>query len=117
MNDADDIVKEFLVESYENLDRLDRDLITLEKNPKDSDILASIFRTIHTIKGTSGFLGFGKLGQWRISAKACSAGCGTARLSSTEKSRLRCWPWSMPSGKCWRASRRKVRKGSGTTAR
>ena len=62
MNDADDIVKEFLVESYENLDRLDRDLITLEKNPKDSDILASIFRTIHTIKGTSGFLGFGKLG-------------------------------------------------------
>ena len=49
MNDADDIVKEFLVESYENLDRLDRDLITLEKNPGDRDILASVFRTIHTI--------------------------------------------------------------------
>src|SRR5271157_4094378 len=62
MDDCDDIVKEFLVESYENLDRLDRELITLEKNPNDRDILASIFRTIHTIKGTSGFLAFNKLG-------------------------------------------------------
>ena len=62
MNDSDDIVKEFLVESYENLDRLDRDLITLEKNPNDREILGSIFRTIHTIKGTSGFLAFDKLG-------------------------------------------------------
>ncbi|MGB8009712.1 MAG: Hpt domain-containing protein, partial [Terriglobales bacterium] len=62
MNDSDDIVKEFLVESYENLDRLDRDLITLEKNPDDRAILAGIFRTIHTIKGTSGFLAFDKLG-------------------------------------------------------
>jgi len=62
MDDSDDIVKEFLVESYENLDRLDRDLITLEKNPNDREVLASIFRTIHTIKGTSGFLAFDKLG-------------------------------------------------------
>ena len=62
MNDSDEIVKEFLVESYENLDRLDRDLVTLEKNPNDRDILASVFRTIHTIKGTSGFLEFNKLG-------------------------------------------------------
>ena len=61
MNDSDDIVKEFLVESHENLDRLDRDLVDLEKHPSDREILASIFRTIHTIKGTSGFLGFGKL--------------------------------------------------------
>jgi len=62
MNDSDDIVKEFLVESYENLDRLDRDLVTLEKHPKDREILGSVFRTIHTIKGTSGFLDFDKLG-------------------------------------------------------
>ena len=62
MDDSDDIVKEFLVESYENLDRLDRDLITLEKNPNDLATLGSIFRTIHTIKGTSGFLAFDKLG-------------------------------------------------------
>jgi two-component system chemotaxis sensor kinase CheA len=57
----DEIVKEFLVESYENLDRLDRDLVTLEKDPHSKETLASIFRTIHTLKGASGFLGFGKL--------------------------------------------------------
>jgi len=62
MDDTDDIVKEFLVESYENLDRLDRELITLEKNPNDREILASVFRTIHTIKGTSGFLALDQLG-------------------------------------------------------
>lgn len=62
MNNPDEIVKEFLVESYENLDRLDRDLVALEKNPSDRDILASVFRTIHTIKGTSGFLALHKLG-------------------------------------------------------
>ena len=56
-----DIVKEFLVESRENLDRLDRDLVGLEKNPKDKEALAGVFRTIHTIKGTCGFLGFNKL--------------------------------------------------------
>ena len=56
-----DIVKDFLVESYENLDRLDRDLVGLEKNPQDREALAGVFRTIHTIKGTCGFLGFNKL--------------------------------------------------------
>jgi two-component system chemotaxis sensor kinase CheA len=61
MNDMDDIVREFLVESNENLDQLDRDLVALEKDPQAQEILASVFRTIHTIKGTSGFLGFGKL--------------------------------------------------------
>ena len=61
MGDMDDIVREFLVESNENLDQLDRDLITLEKDPKAREVLASIFRTIHTIKGTSGFLGFPRL--------------------------------------------------------
>src|SRR6202140_2496429 len=62
MNDDDDIVKEFLVERYENLDRLDRDLVMLEKSPNDREILASVFRPSHTIKGTSGFLAFNKLG-------------------------------------------------------
>ena len=56
-----DIVQDFLVESYENLDRLDRELVGLEKNPHDREALASVFRTIHTIKGTCGFLGFSKL--------------------------------------------------------
>jgi len=58
---SDDIVREFLVESAENLDLLDRELIHLEKDPRNRDTLASVFRTIHTIKGTCGFLGFTKL--------------------------------------------------------
>lgn len=56
-----DIVSEFLVESYENLDLLDRELVALEKEPGNRDKLAGVFRTIHTIKGTCGFLGFSKL--------------------------------------------------------
>lgn len=57
----DDIVKEFLVESYENLDQLDKDLMTLEGAPDDKSRLSSVFRTIHTIKGTSGFLAYPNL--------------------------------------------------------
>ncbi len=61
MTDQLDIVREFLVESYENLDQLDRDLLALEQDPASQPTLSSVFRTIHTIKGTCGFLGFGKL--------------------------------------------------------
>nr|WP_286185939.1 chemotaxis protein CheW [Sphaerisporangium cinnabarinum] len=57
----DEIVHEFLVESYENLDQLDQDLVALESDPSSRTLLSSIFRTVHTIKGTSGFLGFGNL--------------------------------------------------------
>lgn len=53
-----DIIKEFVIESSENLSRLDREMVELEQRPGDAVLLASIFRTIHTIKGTCGFLGF-----------------------------------------------------------
>jgi len=56
-----EIIKEFLIESNENLARLDREMVELEQRPKDAQLLASVFRTIHTIKGTCGFLGFIKL--------------------------------------------------------
>jgi two-component system chemotaxis sensor kinase CheA len=59
--EIDEVVKEFLVESTENLDRLDKELIVLESQPDSAPVLASIFRTIHTIKGTCGFLGFSRL--------------------------------------------------------
>src|SRR3990170_2277112 len=59
--EMEEVVKEFLVESYENLDQLDRDLVALEEAPGDPARLASIFRTIHTIKGTCGFFSFSKL--------------------------------------------------------
>ena len=61
MGEWDEIIKEFLVESSENLDQLDQDFIELEKNPSSKELLSRIFRAIHTVKGTSGVLGFPKL--------------------------------------------------------
>jgi two-component system, chemotaxis family, sensor kinase CheA len=57
----DEIVKEFLIESYENLDHLDNALVELEKNPRHKESLDHIFRTVHSIKGTCGFIGYVKL--------------------------------------------------------
>lgn len=57
----DDLIKEFLVESNENLDRLDSELVKLESDPSSAELVSSIFRTIHTIKGSCGFLGYSKL--------------------------------------------------------
>lgn len=56
-----DVIREFLVESHENLSRLDQEIVELEKHPKDIALLSSIFRTFHTIKGTCGFLAFSAL--------------------------------------------------------
>jgi len=57
----DDLLRDFLTESNENLTRLDGEIVALEQNPGEPELLASIFRTIHTIKGTCGFLGLGRL--------------------------------------------------------
>ena len=62
MSENEEFIREFLEESAENLDQLDQDLVALEKQPRDKSRLESIFRAIHTIKGTSGFFGFSKLG-------------------------------------------------------
>jgi len=61
MDESTEIVNEFLIESHENISRLDQELVALEKTPKDHALLSSIFRTIHTIKGTCGFLNFSRL--------------------------------------------------------
>jgi two-component system chemotaxis sensor kinase CheA len=61
VSETDELVREFLIESHDNLDRLDRELVELEQTPDSAEALASIFRTIHTIKGTCGFLGFARL--------------------------------------------------------
>jgi len=57
----DDLTSEFLVETNESLDALDLDFIDLEKNPNDEAIIGNIFRVMHTIKGTCGFLGLSRL--------------------------------------------------------
>src|SRR5215469_6774504 len=56
-----DVIREFLAESHENLSRLDHEIVELEKKPNDRDLLDSIFRCIHTIKGTCGFFAFSTL--------------------------------------------------------
>jgi two-component system, chemotaxis family, sensor kinase CheA len=61
LDDLAEIIAEFLVESHENLDQLDSDLVALEQDPTSRELLGGVFRTIHTIKGTTGFLGFGHL--------------------------------------------------------
>ncbi|MEY4513062.1 MAG: hypothetical protein RLZZ450_5184 [Pseudomonadota bacterium] len=58
---VDEILQEFLMESRESLDQLDRELVLLEEDPRNKARLASIFRTVHTIKGTAGFFQFAKL--------------------------------------------------------
>jgi two-component system chemotaxis sensor kinase CheA len=55
-------IRDFLIESNENLENLDRELVELEKDPGNARLISSAFRAIHTIKGTSGFFGFDKLG-------------------------------------------------------
>jgi len=57
----DDLLSEFLTETSESLDSLDNDLVKLEENPNDPDLLGNIFRLVHTIKGTCGFLGLPRL--------------------------------------------------------
>ncbi|MEZ6016932.1 MAG: chemotaxis protein CheW [Planctomycetota bacterium] len=61
MQEPDEIVREFLVESFEGLDQLDEQLVALESHPDDIEVLSSIFRTIHSMKGASGFLEFKRL--------------------------------------------------------
>src|SRR3954469_15981922 len=61
VEDLGEIVGEFLLESHENLDQIDRDLVALEQEPDSRDLISRIFRAIHTIKGTSGFLAFSRL--------------------------------------------------------
>jgi two-component system chemotaxis sensor kinase CheA len=56
-----EVLREFLLETHESLAQLDLDLVTLEKEPQEKETLARAFRTVHTVKGTAGFLGFTKL--------------------------------------------------------
>jgi two-component system chemotaxis sensor kinase CheA len=57
----DELTREFLIESQEGLDRMEHCLTDLEARPKDAALLGEIFRSVHTIKGTTGFLGFKRL--------------------------------------------------------
>ena len=59
----DEFIQEFLIEGGELLDQLDRDFVEFEKNPSSKELVARIFRAIHTLKGTSGTIGLKKF-EW-----------------------------------------------------
>src|ERR1700723_3681189 len=57
----DDLLREFLTETGESLDTVDNQLVRFEQEPNNAKILDNIFRLVHTIKGTCGFLGLPRL--------------------------------------------------------
>ena len=61
LDEMQSIIDEFMIETNEIIESLDSNLIKLEKEPGNLDLLNEIFRGAHTMKGTSGFLGFDEL--------------------------------------------------------
>jgi two-component system chemotaxis sensor kinase CheA len=61
MSDMNAIVTEFVEEGNDKADQVERQLIELEKNPTSRELLAEVFRALHSIKGATSFLGFTKL--------------------------------------------------------
>ncbi|MBC7196501.1 MAG: Hpt domain-containing protein, partial [Deferribacterales bacterium] len=59
--EMDDLLKDFIIESEELIEKLDQDLVELENRTDDLDLLNEIFRCAHTIKGSSSFLGLDKM--------------------------------------------------------
>ena len=57
----DDLLREFVTETHESLDVVDVELVRFEQDPNNGKILDNIFRLVHTIKGTCGFLGLPRL--------------------------------------------------------
>ena len=57
----DDVLREFLTETFETVENVDRQLVQFEREPNNATMLAHIFRLVHTIKGTCGFLGLPRL--------------------------------------------------------
>lgn len=75
----DSFLRDFLAESHENLDALDRAFVALEQTPGDRVLLSNVFRTLHTLKGSSGFFGF-----WRLEKLAHAAESLLGRLRNGE---------------------------------
>ncbi len=70
-NDAmDELLNDFLVETAEHIDAATMELVCLEKDPGDQALIASLFRHVHTIKGTSGFLKLPRVGRLTHSTEA-----------------------------------------------
>ena len=73
-----DLLNEFLTETSESLSTLDAEVVKLEQNPNHPGLVDNIFRLVHTIKGTCGFLGLPRLEAVAHSAETSSARSVTA---------------------------------------
>jgi two-component system chemotaxis sensor kinase CheA len=81
----DELTQDFLRESRDNLDRLEQDLVAMEKDPACRKTLASVFRTIHTLKGTCGFFSYEKLEGIAHAAENLLSLLRTEKLAMTEE--------------------------------
>ena len=75
--------REFVAESLEALDRMDQYLTELETRPNDADLTAEIFRAVHTIKGSTGFLGFARLERVAHAGEHLLGGLRDGRLTAS----------------------------------
>ncbi|MDE2577486.1 MAG: chemotaxis protein CheW [Hyphomicrobiales bacterium] len=66
----DEILRDFLVETSEHIETAGTQLVALERDPSDHDMIASIFRLVHSIKGACGFLGLARLARLTHAAEA-----------------------------------------------
>lgn len=84
--DVDDLTQEFIAESQDGLDRMERCLTELEARPQDSQqLVGEIFRAVHTIKGTTGFLGFNRLEKLAHAGEHLLGSLREGRLAVTEE--------------------------------
>ena len=83
---VDDLTQEFIAESQDGLDRMERCLTELETRPQDGQqLVAEIFRAVHTIKGTTGFLGFSRLEKLAHAGEHLLGSLREGRLPVTEE--------------------------------
>ena len=91
----DDLLADFLTETAENLAELDVALVRLERTPDDAATLSLIFRLVHTIKGTCGFLGLPRLERVAHAAENVLGKVRDGVLTSPPRWSPRC---------CWRST-------------
>ena len=103
----DDLLSDFLTETNESLAALDVALVTLERTPDDAETLSGIFRLVHTIKGTCGFLGLPRLehvahagenvlGRLRDRTLAVTPAIVSLVLAAIDRIKLIVAPWRIP---------------------
>ncbi|MFZ3358804.1 MAG: chemotaxis protein CheW [Xanthobacteraceae bacterium] len=80
----DELLQDFLTETGESLDLVDAELVRFEQDPNNSSILSNIFRLVHTIKGTCGFLGLSRLESLTHAAETLMGKFRDGRMVTTD---------------------------------